>query len=79
MISKLDYRLIGFDAGDGSRSSTILGVDNFETTIGSSNVYRIDGKTGEYIEFWRCNNYYSHTIFCPHWISHVELYQKAFH
>lgn len=44
MIRQLDYRLVGFDAGDGTRNSVILDVDKFAMTIERSNIYRIDGE-----------------------------------
>ena len=40
----LDYRLVGFDAGDGGNYTSILDIMEFTLNIQESNIYRIDGE-----------------------------------
>ena len=40
----LDYRLVGFDAGDGGNYTSILDIMEFSLNIQESNIYRIDGE-----------------------------------
>ena len=43
VVRKMDYRLAGFDAGEGNRSHMVLDMHEFTLNLEKRNLYRIDG------------------------------------